>query len=111
MIATSLPLKRGLGILGIALGFSLLTPHARAASGTWTNLASGSWTNVLNWNNGVIADASGFSANFGTLNIAADTTVTLDASRTITGLTFGDTTPSHNWFLNAGFGGTLTLAG
>jgi autotransporter-associated beta strand protein len=83
---------------------------AAAASGTWTNLNGGSWTNSNNWSGGTIADAAGNTADFSTLSLTADATVTLDAPQTIGSLVFGDATPDHNWFLNSGSGGVLTLA-
>ena len=84
---------------------------ARAASGTWTQPMGGSWTNSANWNGAVIADGSGNTANFASLNLAADAAVTLDAARAIGSLVFADQSPpSYNWFLNTGSGGTLTLA-
>src|SRR5207245_5237224 len=55
----------------------------RAASGTWINQNGGSWTNASNWSGGTIADGSGSSANFGTLNLTADAIVTLDVPRTV----------------------------
>ncbi|HEX7262121.1 MAG TPA: autotransporter-associated beta strand repeat-containing protein, partial [Luteolibacter sp.] len=60
--------------------------------------------------NGVIANGVDKTADFSALNLSADTTVTLDGARTVGGLTFGDTTPSHSWVLNTGSGGPLTLA-
>jgi autotransporter-associated beta strand protein len=77
---------------------------------TWANAAGGSWTTAGNWQGSVIANGSGVTANFATLNLTADATVTLDGTRTIGGLSFADTTPSHNWTLNTGTGGPLTLA-
>ena len=83
-----------------------------AASGTWTNRSGGSWTNAANWNAATIASGPGNTANFTTVNLPADITVTLDASRTIGNLNFDDqNTTKHNWSINAGSGGTLTLAG
>ncbi len=85
---------------------------AGAASGTWTNRYSGSWTNAANWSAATIASGSGSSANFTTVSLPADITVTLDAARTIGNLSFDDqSTTKHNWAINAGSGGTLTLAG
>ncbi|MCX6895764.1 MAG: autotransporter-associated beta strand repeat-containing protein, partial [Verrucomicrobia bacterium] len=82
-----------------------------AQSGTWTNLAGGSWATAANWTNGGIADGTGFTADLGTLNLAADATVTLDGARTIGNLTMGDTTATYfNWILNSGSGGPLTMA-
>ena len=84
----------------------------RAASGTWTNCNGGSWTNAGNWNAGIIADGSGSTANFTTLSLPADIAVTLDGAWTIGNLSFDDqNTTKHNWSINAGSGGGLTLAG
>jgi autotransporter-associated beta strand protein/YVTN family beta-propeller protein len=85
---------------------------ASAASGTWTNRNGGSWTNAGNWDAGILADGSGSAANFTTLSLPADITVTLDGARTIGNLNFDDqNTTKHNWSINAGSGGGLTLAG
>ena len=97
-------------LLTACFGFWALI--AQAGNGTWTNLNGGSWTNAANWSGGTIADASGSTANFSTLNLPADATVTLDTARTIGNLTFDDqNSTKHNWFLNAGGAGALTLAG
>jgi len=99
-----------LGLLALALPDCL--PRAHAASGTWTTPTGGSWTNASNWSGGTIADGPGNNANFSTLTLAADATVTLDASRTIGNLTFDDqSSVKHDWFLNTGGTGSLTLAG
>ena len=73
-----------------------------AADGTWTNTSGGLWSNTANWSGGTIANGSGFTANFNTLNITADMTVSLDGDRTLTNLIFGDTTPATagSWILD-----------
>lgn len=80
-----------------------------AHDGVWASAAGGSWTNPANWSGGVVATGIGKTANFGTLNLTASPTVTLDNARTIGHLVFGDTTPSHNWTLSTGSAGPLTL--
>ena len=80
-----------------------------ANDGVWITAAGGSWTNTANWSGGVTATGPGKTANFGTLNITANATVTLDGARSIGQLNFADTTPSHNWTVNTGSGGPLTL--
>jgi autotransporter-associated beta strand protein len=50
------------------------------------------------------------TADFSTLNLTSNATVTLDGAVTAGSLVFGDTTPNYNWFLNNGTGGPLTLA-
>lgn len=91
----------------------LLTPAAFAADGTWTNLLGGSWNTDTNWSGSAIADGSGSTANFNTLDITADRAVTLDGARTIGNLIFGDTDTSTagSWTIAIGSGGALTLAG
>ncbi|MCW1923867.1 discoidin domain-containing protein [Luteolibacter arcticus] len=76
---------------------------------TWANAAGGSWISPGNWNGNGAANGADNTANFASLNLTANATVTLDGARTIGHLTFGDTTPSHNWALNTGSGGPLTL--
>ena len=85
-------------------------------NGTWTQPASGGlWSNAVNWSGGLVANGSGFTANFSTLDITADNTVHLDAAHTLTNLTFGDTTTSSvaGWTLdnNGSASNILTLAG
>lgn len=85
-------------------------------SGTWTNITSGgAWSVSDNWLGGIVADGSGSTGFFNTVNITTDNTVHLDAPRTIGNLTFGDTatnTPA-GWILdnNGSALNILTLAG
>ncbi len=99
--------------------FLAATFSASAQSGTWTNLtvgnASGKWTTATNWSGSVVAAGSGNTADFNTLNITVDSTITLDAPVTVGNLIFGDTTTGSaaGWTLGNG-GNTnnaLTLAG
>ena len=85
-------------------------------NGTWNptplNLAnvSGSWGVGTNWTGGTIAGGIGAIADFSTLNITGNATVTLDGPRTVGTLRFQDaTTASNDWILNTGTGGPLTL--
>ena len=48
------------------------------ANGTWINANGGSWNNAANWQGGKIAQGIGFTADFSTLRLSADATVTLD---------------------------------
>ncbi len=103
-------MKRLLQVGFMAAAVLALTGRgAPAASGTWSTAGGGSWAADGNWSGGTIADGAGNTADFSTLDIPADATVTLDRALTIGNLTFGDTTPSHNWILNAGTGDPLTL--
>ena len=79
------------------------------SSGSWTNNASGNWSTTNNWNGGILANGISRLADFSTLNITANQTVTLDSARTIGGLRFGDTTGAQTWTLTGS--NTLTLGG
>ena len=83
------------------------------ASGAWTNASGGSWATQANWAGNIIAGGAGNTADFSTLNITSDTTVNLDAPRSIGSLIFGDTNTSSSarWILASGTNGSLQLAG
>jgi autotransporter-associated beta strand protein len=78
-------------------------------SSVWTNNASGNWGTSNNWNMGSIANGVSRVADFSTLNITANQTVTLDGAHTIGGLRFGDSVGSQNWILSGA--NTLMLDG
>jgi rhamnogalacturonan endolyase len=91
-------------------GTSANSPEASATpfattSGIWTAPAGGNWGTAANWSGGSIAFGSGSTADFSTIALPANLTVTLDSPRTISGLKFGDTSSSFNWTLS----GTNTL--
>ena len=107
-------------LIGVAT--IMAAPMLYAASGTWTNTASGvNWSAAANWSNSVIADGSGFTADFNSINLTTDPTVVhFDVTRTIGNLIFGDTNTNSaaGWLLdNNGFntnvlifaGGTPTI--
>jgi autotransporter-associated beta strand protein len=77
---------------------------------TWTNLAGGSWLDANNWTNGLIPAAMDITADFSTLTLSSPTYVTLDGSRTIGNLLFGDVGNANTWELDTGGSGVLTLA-
>jgi len=86
---------------------------ATAANGTWTNLSGGNWGTSGNWSSSTIADGADFTADFSTLNITADRTVSLNSARTIGNLIFADaSTADKNWTLDNNGSGTniLTLS-
>ena len=99
------------GLFAVAVA----VPQARAAAGTWTQLSSsGLWSNAANWAGGSVADGSGATADFGTLNLAVANTVKMDGPHTLTALIFTDTaTPYFAWTLdnNSNVANILTLAG
>ncbi len=96
-------------LLGITM--ALVFAGARpAAASVWTKLvsgnASGSWGDAANWSGG-IPNATNAVADFSTLNITVNSTVTNDAARTVGTLKFNDTAAGNNWTLT---GSSLTLA-
>jgi len=82
------------------------------ANGCWTNTAGGSWASPGNWNDGRIAGGTFSIADFTTADLSGNAIVTLDGSRTLGFLSFGDTNTASpgQWTLAPGSGGTLTLA-
>jgi len=87
----------------------------RAADGTWIGAGGGNWSDTTKWSSSSVADGSGSTANFNTLDLTADATVNLDGDRTITSLVFGDanTATAGGWFLgnNGSAANNLILAG
>ena len=83
------------------------TQNPNFISGVWTNNAGGNWSTSNNWSGGTVANGLSRVADFSTINLTANQTVTLDSTRTIGGLRFGDTTGSQNWILSGN--NTLTL--
>ena len=79
-------------------------------NGTWTSNSSGSWGDKPKWSASFPANGPGYSANFSTLNITANTSVTLDRTRTIGSMTFGDTSGTESWTLNTIDDSMLNLA-
>lgn len=55
------------------------------ADGTWASSSDGNWATFGNWENSIIAKGADFTANF---NPIIDTTITVDAGRTIGNLVF-----------------------
>jgi autotransporter-associated beta strand protein len=100
-----------------ALAVMLIAPVLHAANGTWTNTSSGgNWSAAANWSNSIVADGSGFTADFNSINITTDTTVVhLDSARTIGNLIFGDVTTNSaaGWLLdnNGDSANVLTFEG
>lgn len=87
-----------------------LTLPVITGNGTWITDTSGVWSDAAKWNNSFPANGETYSANFSTLDITADRTVTLDSPRSIGSLVFGDTSGAQNWTLLSSEGKDLTLA-
>ncbi len=88
-------------VLGIPATVSAQT------NGVWSNLVGSGWPTTSNWTGAAVANGAGAVADFSTLNITAARTVTLDASRSVGQLKFGDTTASHDQTLNTGTAGSI----
>lgn len=82
---------------------------AFALDGVWSNPGGGSWTAQSNWSGNSVAGGVEADADFSGINLASDATVTLNGSRTVGNLIFGDAGPSHDWALRKGVSGGLTL--
>jgi autotransporter-associated beta strand protein len=85
---------------------------ASNSASTWVQTAGGaqSWTTAANWiTNTVPSPVAGETVNFSTVDIAANTTLSLGADRTGSLWRFGDTTGTETWTVSAG--NTITLAG
>ena len=73
----------------------------------WTNTAGGAWPTPANWNLDVVGNGSGITADFSTLTLTANTTVTLSGPETIGAMLFADQGNAHSWTLSGA--GTLTI--
>ena len=80
-----------------------------SSSGAWSADASGNWSGTGNWSSSIVADGAGNTADFSAANITADRTVTLDSSRNLGTLKFGDLAGTQNWILTNSASSTLTL--
>ena len=78
-------------------------------NGVWNTDASGNWSDTNKWSGGFPANGAGNTADFSTLNLTANRTVTLEAPRSIGTLKFGDTTGTQTWLLTASNNSVLTL--
>ena len=94
---------------GVTYAFSNDTANARVrltvtgtsgdASAVWKNSSGGAWGTGSNWDDGSVPGGTGVVPLFG-LAIASPATVTLDATRTVGGLTFNN--PSYGYTLSGG---------
>lgn len=79
-------------------------PASRGQNGTWNNPASDSWSNTVSWASGIVANGAGNTADFNTLDLTSQATVTLDSARTLGTLIFGDldTNTPAGWIVSNG---------
>jgi len=64
---------------------------AFGVDGTWTSAGGGNFTDSGNWSGGTVASGVGATANFNTVNIDGDVSVTLNANHTLGHMIWGDT--------------------
>ena len=79
------------------------------ASGIWSADTSANWSESNRWSGNIVATGPSQTADFSTINISANRTVTLDSSRSIGALKFGDTSGSQSWTLTNSGDSILTL--
>jgi fibronectin-binding autotransporter adhesin len=88
-------------------------PLGPLASGTWIGNTTGTqnWSDTAKWSGTVIADGTGSTADFSTIDITGGRNVTVDTtSRTVGTLLVGDSTSSFQAYTFAASGGaTLTF--
>ena len=91
---------------------AILLMTAPAGSGVWTNVNGGAWISSNNWSGGLVAGGTDAVADFSTLSLNLNPTISLNGSNSVGTLIFDDLNPAttHNWTLNTGSGGPLTLA-
>jgi autotransporter-associated beta strand protein len=92
-------------------GFALLAINVIVAynSGVWTSDASANWGDSTRWSGSIIASGPGNTADFSTINPTANRIVTLDASRSIGSLKFGDSSGAQAWTITNAPNAKLTL--
>ncbi|MEI6644651.1 MAG: autotransporter-associated beta strand repeat-containing protein [bacterium] len=98
----------------IELAVTAVPVFVPSSVSAWTNLvsanASGSWGTAANWSNGIPYGVDAV-ADFTTLNIGANSTITNEVPRSVGALSFCDAVPSsHIWYLDGGTNKHLTLA-
>jgi len=87
---------------------TIITPFTKGNS-TWYVDGSGNWSDTTKWTRACVANGAGLTAYFNMLDITADRTVTLDSSRSLGGLSFGDYSGSQAWNVASSGGSVLTL--
>jgi autotransporter-associated beta strand protein len=91
--------------------FALVTVSVTTltANGTWVADASAVWSDTNRWSNGIVATGAGRTADFSTINITANRVVSVDTSRTVGTLKFGDSSGGEGWLFTSANGSVLRL--
>ena len=94
-----------------AVGFAVVSISTTivSANGTWIADANAAWSEANRWSGSAVATGAGRTADFSTINLTGNRTVTLDSSRSIGTLKFGDTSGSQTWTITNSGGSVLTL--
>ena len=66
----------------------------------WTNTAGGTWQLPANWNAGAVGNGSGVTADFSSLTLTANTTVSLASGATVGKLLLADQGAANNWIIS-----------
>lgn len=89
--------------------YAVVTITVVGASGVWIADISASWGDTNRWSSNIVATGVGETADFSTIDITADRTVTLDRSRSIGVLKFADTVGGDSWTIAGTAGSVLSL--
>ena len=108
-VPTNMTLKAYAAATGFANSAVQSATYATVVTPIWANPAGGTWSTVGNWSNNAVGNGSGVTADFSTLTLTGDATVTLDIPVTLGDLVFADRGNAYNWIVADG-GGSLTLA-
>jgi autotransporter-associated beta strand protein len=102
--------KRAVILCAAVAGVTLGSQAFSAVNGTWKDDSGGNWSDA-HWTGGNIADGVGAIADFSTLNISNDRSVTFNTSRTLGTFKIGDNdgSPNESWTFKASSGKTLTM--
>lgn len=83
--------------------------YAIVDTGVWTLDGSGNWSEVQNWLDGLVARGVGVTADFSQVERFSTSTATLDSSRVIGHLKFGEPNAQADFALQSTGGSVLTL--
>ena len=95
------------GVLGSAV-LEIQLPNVNA-NGAWLADLDGLWSDPDRWSGGMPANGPGYGADFSTLDLSADRSVTLDLPRVLGSARFGDNAGAESWTITATGDGALTL--
>jgi autotransporter-associated beta strand protein len=102
---------------GMAPSAEASATYLTVPTATWVGggfNSDGSWAITASWSNNFTADGVGVTADFSAQTVVPgfgnNANVTLDGSWTVGRMIFGDLGNSYGWDVEAGAGGTLTLA-